>query len=153
MCAALTKHGVGYTIVRWIRATLEGRLATATLGGLSRSVSVSRGCPQGGVLSPLLWCLVVNELLARLNEGGVYTHGYVDDICLLAVEKFPNMVLGLIQWALHTIEAQCDELGLSVIPNKNGLLHSREEGNSQGSLNPAYLGRPYIALCQSNIWE
>jgi hypothetical protein len=54
MCAALAKHGVDYTILRWIRATLECRLATATLGGLSSSVGVSRGCPQGGVLSPLL---------------------------------------------------------------------------------------------------
>ena len=73
MCAALAKHGVDHTIVRWIRATLEGRLATATLGGFSRIIEVSRGCPQGGVLSPLLWFLVVNELVARLSEGGVYT--------------------------------------------------------------------------------
>ena len=71
MCAALARHGVDHTIVRWIRATLEGQLATVTLGGFSRSVAVSRGCPQGRVLSPLLWCLVVNELLARLNEAGV----------------------------------------------------------------------------------
>jgi len=71
MYAAPARHGVDYTIIRWIKAILEGWLATATLGGLSRSVAVSRGCPQGGVLSPLLLCLVVNELLARLNEGGV----------------------------------------------------------------------------------
>jgi len=85
-----------HTIVHWI-----SRLATATLGGLSRSVEVSRGCPQGGVLSPLLWCLVVDEMLARLNEGGVYTQGYVYDVCLPAVGKFPNTVSRLIQWALH----------------------------------------------------
>ena len=62
----------------------------AALGGDSRSVAVSRGSPQGGVLSPLLWCLVVNELLARLNGGGVYSQGYADDICLLAVGKIPK---------------------------------------------------------------
>jgi hypothetical protein len=45
------------------------------LGGLSKSVGVSRGCPQGGVLSPLLWYLVVDELIARLNGDGVYTQG------------------------------------------------------------------------------
>jgi hypothetical protein len=32
MCAAVARHGVGHIIIRWIRATLEGRLATATLG-------------------------------------------------------------------------------------------------------------------------
>jgi hypothetical protein len=30
---------------------------------------------MGGVLSPLLWCLVVNELLARLSQGGLYAQG------------------------------------------------------------------------------
>ena len=74
MCTALARHGEDQTIVRWIRATLEGRLATAALGVVTRSVAVSRGCPQGGVLSPLLWCLVVDDLLVRL-EGNVYTQG------------------------------------------------------------------------------
>ena len=94
MHAALTRHGVDYTIIRWIRATLEGRQATATLGDISVSVAVSRRCPQGGVLSPLLWCLVVDKLLTRIRGGGVYAQGYADDICLLAVGKFP--VSGLI---------------------------------------------------------
>jgi hypothetical protein len=69
MCGTLIKHRVDYTIVRWIRATLEGRLAAATLGRSSRNIEVSRGCPQGGVLSPFLWCLVVDNLTARLNRG------------------------------------------------------------------------------------
>jgi len=42
MCAALAGHGVYYTIVRWIRATLEGQRAMVTPGGLSRSVAVER---------------------------------------------------------------------------------------------------------------
>ena len=54
MCTALNRHSVDYTITRWIRANLEGRQATATLNGSTRSVAVARGCPEGGVLSPLL---------------------------------------------------------------------------------------------------
>jgi len=50
MCAALARHGVDYIIIQWIRATLEGQLATVTVSEFSRSVAVSRGCPQGGVL-------------------------------------------------------------------------------------------------------
>jgi len=75
--------------------------------GVSKSVAVSRGCTHGGVLSPPLWCLVVNELLVRLNEGSVYAQGYVDNIRFLAVGKFPNTVSGLIHWALHTVELWC----------------------------------------------
>jgi hypothetical protein len=136
MCAALAKQGVDYTIIRWIRANLEGWLATATLAGFSRSIRVSRGCPQGGLLSPLLLCLVVDELIARLNGGGVYTQGYADDICLPTVGKFPNTVPGLIQWALHTAETWCDVLGLSVNPNKTGLVAFMRRRKHPGFFEP-----------------
>ena len=100
---------------------------------------VSRGCPQGGALSPLLWCLVVNELLARLSEGGVYSQGYVD-ICLLAVGKFPNTVSGLIKWALYTVEAWCDELSLSVNPDKTGLVAFTRRRKLPGFFKPRLSG-------------
>jgi len=90
MCAALAQHGVYYTIVRLFRAALEGPLATAKLGGFFRSVLMSRGCPV--LSSPLLCCLVINKLLARLNEVGVCTQVYVNDLCVLAVGKFPSTV-------------------------------------------------------------
>jgi len=61
-------------------------------------------------------------MLVRLTEEGVYSQGYADDICLLAVGKSPNMVSGLIQWALHTVEVWCNALGLSVNPDKTGLV-------------------------------
>ena len=141
MCAALARRGVDHTIVRWVKATLEGRQATATLGSLSRSVAVSRGCPQGGVLSPLLWCLVVDELLARLNGGGVYAQGYADDICLLAMGKFPNTVPGLIQWALGTVEAWYSELGLSINPDKTGLTAFTRKRKLPGFFQPHLFGR------------
>jgi len=67
-CDDLFKHGVNYIIIQWIRATLEGHLAAANLHGYSKRAVVSRGCPQGGILSPLLWCLV-DDLIARLSGG------------------------------------------------------------------------------------
>jgi hypothetical protein len=30
---------------------------------------VSRDCPQAGVLSPLLWCFVADDMIERLNKG------------------------------------------------------------------------------------
>jgi len=139
MCSALTRHGVDQTIVRWIKATLEGRLATADFGGVSRSVAVSRGCHQE-VITPL-WCLVVNELLVRLNEGSVYAQGYADDIYLLAVGKFPNTVSGLIQWALHTVELWCGGLGLSVNPDKFGLAAFTRKRKLIGFFEPRLSGK------------
>jgi hypothetical protein len=50
----LVGHAISPTIVL-IRATLEGHLAMAALSDMSIRVAASRGFPQGGVLSPLLW--------------------------------------------------------------------------------------------------
>ena len=89
-------------------AILESQLATAALNGSFMWATVSRGCPQVGVLSPLLWCLVADiyiyDMTERLNKEWCIYSGYADDICLWAVGKFPNMVSELMQLALHTVE-------------------------------------------------
>jgi len=136
MCEALARHGSDHTIVRWIRATLDGHVALATLNGTSMGLAISRGCPQRSVLLPLLGCLVVDDLLARPCGGGFFIQGYADDIYRLGVGKFPNTVSGLMQWALLTIETWCNEVGLSVKFDKTGIFAlTRKKGKSRDSLN------------------
>jgi hypothetical protein len=48
------------------------QIVTAQMGCRFK-VSVNQGCSQGGVLSPLLWSLVVDSFLAHLNSGCLYT--------------------------------------------------------------------------------
>jgi len=140
MCSALTRHGVDQTIVRWIRATLEGRLATTAFGCVSRGVAVSRGCLQGGFITTVM-VLVVNELLVRINEGSVYALGYADNIFLLAVGKYPNTVSGLIHWALYTVQFWCGELGLSINPDKTGLVAFTRKRKLTGFFEPPLFGK------------
>ena len=64
----------------------------------------------------------------------VFIQGYADDICLLAVGKFPNMVSGLMQWALLTVEIWCNEVGLSDNPDKTGLVAFTREEKTSGVL-------------------
>jgi retron-type reverse transcriptase len=80
---AAERHGVESTIGRWINSMLESKSMIATLTGQTLEVSVTKGCPQGGMLSPLLWSLVVDELLGELNEGGYHAIGYADDLAIL----------------------------------------------------------------------
>jgi hypothetical protein len=42
---------------------LESRNISATLSEETLEASAARGCPQGGVLSPLQWSLVVDDLI------------------------------------------------------------------------------------------
>jgi hypothetical protein len=80
VCEALVRHGSDYTTVRWIRATLQGRLAVANLNVFSMRLAKFRAYLQVGVLSPLPWCLVVHDLLVRLNGSRVFIEGYADDM-------------------------------------------------------------------------
>jgi hypothetical protein len=60
---AAERHGIEPAICRWICAMLDSRNTKAILSGNTLRTSAARGYPQGGVLSPLLWSLVVNDLL------------------------------------------------------------------------------------------
>jgi hypothetical protein len=107
-------HGLGDTICHWIGSMLGSRKITATLAGETLEGSVARGCLQGGDLLPLLWRLVVEELIRGLIENGCYTLGYADDIAILIRRKFLNTASDLLQEAVD----RCDRTQLSISPQK-----------------------------------
>jgi hypothetical protein len=94
---------------------LESRHIVTTLSGENLRASTARGCPQGGVLSPLLWILVVDELIWELNDGDYYTVGYADDIAILINGEFPQTVSVFLQTALCTVQQWCERTNLSSI--------------------------------------
>jgi len=51
---AARERGLEEICCRWIEFMLRGRLVHTSLMGSSITAEVIRGCPQGGVLSPLL---------------------------------------------------------------------------------------------------
>ena len=55
--------------------------------------------------------------------------------------KFPNTVSGLIQWALTTVEAWCAELGLSVNPDKTGIVAFTRRRKLTGFFEPRLFGK------------
>jgi hypothetical protein len=83
---------------------------------------------------------VVDDLLARLSGSDVLIQGYTDDVCLLAVGKFPNTVSGLMQWALLTIQTWCNKAGLLVNPDKTGLVAFTRKRKFPGFFEPQFFG-------------
>jgi hypothetical protein len=63
---------------------LGHRKITAILTGDTLEGSVARDCPHWGVLSTLMWSLVVNKLIGGLNKNECYTLGYADDTAILS---------------------------------------------------------------------
>jgi hypothetical protein len=79
---AARERGVEETCCRWISSMLESRLVHTSLTGCSLTAKVVGGCPQGGVLSPLLWNLVADRLLTIANDLGFSTYGYADMVII-----------------------------------------------------------------------
>ena len=63
----------------------------------------------------------------RLNKGGLNTHCYADEICLLTVRKFPRHGVGAHALVSHTVEFGCGEVGLSANRDKTELDVFRRE--------------------------
>jgi hypothetical protein len=82
---------------------LESRNVSATFSGDNLRETTPRGSLQGGVLSPLLWSLVVDDLLWGVSMKGYSTVGYADDIAILINRKFPQTMSEVLQIALGTV--------------------------------------------------
>jgi len=65
---------------------------TVSLGKATVGDRPAGGCPQGGVLSSLLWCLVVDELLTKLKETSFLVFGYTDDVAIVVRGNFLNIL-------------------------------------------------------------
>jgi hypothetical protein len=74
---------------------------------------VRRGCPQGGVLSPLLSNMVADSLLNRLGNCNCSVQALADDVVILISEKSIRIIFDLMQRALNCVQNWCEEIGLS----------------------------------------
>lgn len=72
---ALTERNVAPVVVRWIDRMLKDRAVEAQVCGIKTSLWVAKGCPQGGILSPMLWCIVIDSLIRMLDESGIRAQG------------------------------------------------------------------------------
>lgn len=115
---AFENRGVDPCIVSWIMAMLNTREVSAELGGSSITVKTTKGCPQGGVLSPLLWSLVVDTLLNTLGENGFEVIGFADDVVIICRGKFDNIITERMQQALDITLRWCKYEGLNINPLK-----------------------------------
>jgi ribonuclease HI len=119
---AMTKMGTPITVVKWIDQMLRTRIVETSLQDSTATAEVARGCPQGGVLSPLLWTLVVDELLVRLEGQGIYCQAYADDGTILVEGMDLQTVFDRVQKGLETVIAWCNGKGLSINPSKTELI-------------------------------
>ena len=102
---------------------LKNRKVRADLQGEEVTRIPKRGSPQGGVLSPLVWILIMNLLLPRFKTGPIKIVGYADDIILLVAGKHPPTLVDLMNRALKTVLTWGETHGLVFNPSKTQAVH------------------------------
>lgn len=66
----LSSHGVSGRILEWIRNFLEGRTIQVKVGqAFSDEAYIENGTPQGSVISPILFNVMINDIFLELSPG------------------------------------------------------------------------------------
>ena len=83
----LVEKGVIMPLTEWIYNSLKTRVATAQQGSFRAEKRITKGCPQGGILSLYLWNLIMEDLLNMFPElHSTFVIVYADDVLLLSEE-------------------------------------------------------------------
>lgn len=107
---------------RWLRAFLWFHIVSSYLP----EVSTVEGCPQGGVLSPLSWNLVVDDILSQITYTGTHIQSYADDQVIMVGGKFPEIVADIMNERLKEV-LHGDQENYRLIPRRP--LSSLLQGN------------------------
>lgn len=135
------EHAIHGTIVRWLKELLSKRLVHSEHGLAKMTGQVRRGCPQGGVLSPKLWCLAVDGLLEELANAGFMVVGYSDDIIILTRGHDVSHIVNKTQVALSIVENWCARVGLTVNPDKTECILFTRKRSLEGLVGPTFYGK------------
>ncbi|NJL70781.1 MAG: RNA-directed DNA polymerase [Candidatus Competibacteraceae bacterium] len=115
---AMANIGVAHHLTEWYQHLLRFRNVTTTLNGIQDYTIPGRGSPQGGILSLLVWNIIMDTLLRQFRSGGVKAIGYADDVLLLVSGKDSKTIHSLMQDTLNRVISWGDTNGLTFNPSK-----------------------------------
>ena len=82
---AINSSPVDKSTAGWIINMVKYRHLTVTHKDIAKRIRIRRGCPQGGIISPFLWNLVVDDVLKfSAKEIPGYLQAFTDDLVTLA---------------------------------------------------------------------
>ena len=119
----LEKKGVDNSILNWIVHTLKNRTAFAEQNSFLVSKTVRRGCPQGGILSPFIWNLIMDDLLnmfPKIHPTDVTV--YADDLTIVGTGIDENTVVANLKSDVKRLQDWTARHSLSFSPSKTKLI-------------------------------
>ncbi|XP_042146078.1 uncharacterized protein LOC121835694, partial [Ixodes scapularis] len=122
--ASVRETGCGHRLYTYIRNFLKDRTASFCIEAeTSPPITLTRGTPQGAVLSPTLFNLGMAQLAYRLQQVPQLSHiFYADDLTLWCTHGSPGEVESTLQQGLDIIAEYLEQAGLEPAPEKSELL-------------------------------
>ena len=127
----LGQHGIGGHFLMFLKGLYEGSMSQVRINKrLGKEFAVTRGLRQGCDLSPLLFSLYINSLVAELKhrDCGVLCQGmlvssllFADDTVLLA-ESAEDM-----RKSLQCLQSWCEEWSVRINVEKSAMMHMRKK--------------------------
>ena len=115
---AMTRRGIDSSTIQWYMNFLRVRQGCLTIKGLKLIRLLRRDFPQGGILSPFIWNIIFDELIALFERTVVNCFAFADDLLLLMKGQNIAFMVKHLQKALDKAEAWAKAAGLQFCPVK-----------------------------------
>jgi len=115
----LKKLGIGLDgeIFQFIRNFLIGRTMQVKVGNqLSQSMTIENGTPQGSVISPLLFLIMINDLPDTVKSTELTL--FDDDNCIFKSGRKLDVIIRNFQRSLNALSDWCDSNGFKISMEK-----------------------------------
>lgn len=111
----LVRFGIQGKMLLWIENFLTGRKMNVRIGNdISSNKECENGSPQGSVLSPLLFNLLMNTLKEALQDLPVDLSMFADDGLVWKASRKPKRSLKILQQALQEIKTWTVDWGFKL---------------------------------------
>ena len=111
--------GIGGKMYSWVSSFLHNRKARVTVDGkLSRKFLLRHGVPQGGVVSPTLFLIFIDDLVKELPKG-IKAALYADDLVMWCTEEYATTATFRMQQAANILAAWAEKWSVSINKDKS----------------------------------
>lgn len=109
-------------VPKYVQNIIISYLSNRNVSAGNKSRKLTRGCPQGGVLSAQLWNLTYDTVLEYLENNNVIAFAFADDTLLLVPEKYKDQLEERVSSIIGGIKTIFKYLGLELNPKKTEVI-------------------------------